>query len=1013
MTDTVEVHLANRTVNLTPTERDEWARRAIKVFQGMEYLMTAFSRVLTGNPTIRLAMTSGTPHTDGKTIYYRPPLLLGDPSPHVRSQCDRRDHYGHLTCPACSAREYVVRSITHEISHIAGDSFRKADPATQETTIRRAVQAARNPIARAHLEAALRGVQWGADVQEIMHKLSPFMHIVLLALEDARIDMRMFKARPGTRKMFESVSKRLMDKGYVDLDGTVVRWADRPLNAQIIIGLLCTAERFDLGELHDKIIQDLKDPLLQDICSRVDRSGGPLDIASLAVECLCRLWEMGYCEPPEEMPPPPPYEPPSPPAEEEPEDKSDEDEPDSEEDADEGNKPSGDAADRGEQSEADSGEQSDSDVPGESGDSSSAPDDSGAEESSDEDPQRPGTDEGSGEPGRDDSEPGDPQSDSTSEEPGGSAEPDNGAGAVDVPDSTDDGSGGESPDAEDLDDGETDGSAGGDADDIKSTPDGDDADGDAEADHGQDGDGRGDPDRSGDEPGGSGSDEPESAEADDHGEEVPDSEGDGDPSDGGNYDLADDQAGDGGEYDVSPDEGDRREADGPEQPESMEVAGCEPSADASEAGSDPGGADVTEVGSDDHPVGSGDPGQAIGDEGTGDSASGVPASDEADGSSDKDSVTVEDDSGAGVDEPEPADLPDDGTADDVAELIQDFTGHNHDDDEQVHLGMPDAAAEAAIDKAIIQNKNFDMPTATVYDVEVYTWPEHDYKCEAWARYNQAEDLTLRIGAKDRAGNDKWDLLRTPEEILQPALFEMRRVFSDNRRTRFERNIKKGKLDGRALGRRAWKGDDLRLFQRQERPKERSYAAIIAGDISWSTHGAEIVVEKQAMFSQAELCHRMGIDFEVWAHTADTYDGPLAKGNDEDAYVMQMHRVKSWTDPWNQKTQEGLAWLHSVSTNLDGHTLEFYRKRLMLSKATTKILLYYTDGAMPAANYEDELEVLKREVDLYKRMGIIMLGVGVGTDSPRRWGMDTVRINNKGDIIKVVKHLEGCLTGLRR
>jgi hypothetical protein len=61
--------------------------------------------------------------------------------------------------------------------------------------------------------------------------------------------------------------------------------------------------------------------------------------------------------------------------------------------------------------------------------------------------------------------------------------------------------------------------------------------------------------------------------------------------------------------------------------------------------------------------------------------------------------------------------------------------------------------------------------------------------------------------------------------------------------------------------------------------------------------------------------------------------------------------------------------------------------------------------MPAANYQDELETLQREVDLYKRAGIIMLGVGVGTDSPSKWGMDTVRINHKGDVGKVIKHLE--------
>jgi hypothetical protein len=179
----------------------------------------------------------------------------------------------------------------------------------------------------------------------------------------------------------------------------------------------------------------------------------------------------------------------------------------------------------------------------------------------------------------------------------------------------------------------------------------------------------------------------------------------------------------------------------------------------------------------------------------------------------------------------------------------------------------------------------------------------------------------------------------------------------------------------------------------------------------------MVVTKQAMYAQAELCHRMGIEFEIWAHTA-AYDREtrrrIINGEDIDpAFDMVMNRVKGWKDPWNLPQQEGLAWLHAVETNLDGHNLEFLRKRLMQSTATDKILLYYTDGEMPAANYDDELEVFKREIELYARLGIVLVGVGVGTDSPKRWGLPTVRIDKKGDIGKVVKHLEGEILRQRR
>lgn len=346
------------------------------------------------------------------------------------------------------------------------------------------------------------------------------------------------------------------------------------------------------------------------------------------------------------------------------------------------------------------------------------------------------------------------------------------------------------------------------------------------------------------------------------------------------------------------------------------------------------------------------------------------------------------------------------------DLVQDFSGHNHDEDEEVTatLGPKSDVDNAAIDKAIIQNAHFDNPTATVYDIRVFTWPKDDRRCEGWEPYYENENLTLRIGDKDHRGNDAWDQLRTSEEILQPTLFEMRRVFSDNRRSRYDRNQKRGKLDARALGRRAWKAtEDPRLFKKMERPGKRSYAVVMAGDASSSAANGAIVVEKQAMLAQAELCHRMGVDFEVWFHTADEYEGPLLppdfNKSRDDAWTQDMYQVKGWNTPWNDQAREGLAWMHPVYTNLDGHNLEFLRKRLMVSQATTKILLYYTDGQMPAANRLDEIETLKREVDNYQRAGIIMLGVGVGTSSPIKWGMDTVRIDNKGDVGKVIKHLE--------
>ena len=119
----------------------------------------------------------------------------------------------------------------------------------------------------------------------------------------------------------------------------------------------------------------------------------------------------------------------------------------------------------------------------------------------------------------------------------------------------------------------------------------------------------------------------------------------------------------------------------------------------------------------------------------------------------------------------------------------------------------------------------------------------------------------------------------------------------------------------------------------------------------------------------------------------------------------MYVVKERQDPWDTNMHERLFALGPDAANLDGHTLEYYRKRLDEQTATDKIILYYTDGKMPAENHDEELEILQREIKICQKRGYTLLGVGIRTDSPIRHGLDTVQVDTEADVVKVVKHLE--------
>src|SRR3954471_18703717 len=95
---------------------DERARAAVAAFRRLQPTLSSYARVLTGGKHTKVEMSvKDNGSTDGKTIYYRPPLALGDNPDHNRSVCGNRDGFKQLVCPACKVREEILVTIYHEI----------------------------------------------------------------------------------------------------------------------------------------------------------------------------------------------------------------------------------------------------------------------------------------------------------------------------------------------------------------------------------------------------------------------------------------------------------------------------------------------------------------------------------------------------------------------------------------------------------------------------------------------------------------------------------------------------------------------------------------------------------------------------------------------------------------------------------------------------------------------------------------------------------------------------------
>lgn len=258
----------------------------------------------------------------------------------------------------------------------------------------------------------------------------------------------------------------------------------------------------------------------------------------------------------------------------------------------------------------------------------------------------------------------------------------------------------------------------------------------------------------------------------------------------------------------------------------------------------------------------------------------------------------------------------------------------------------------------------------------------------------------RDGRSGRAYSYSGEFRRPDEKDVVPALTAARLAFDQNARVERKKNQKSGRVSGKMLARRV-PFEDPRLFASKVRPDNRSYHVVIGMDISGSTSGETLVEEKTAVAAMADVCSRLGISFELWAHTTE---GGWWDGGEDREEAPALYCLKAHDEPWSDKQRANLSQLNSTGANFDGHTLRFYRKRVEEVRATDKILMYYTDGAMPAGNYEEELKVLKEEIAYCKKNDITLMAVGMGVDSPKEHGFDTAVIESSSDFRKVVDHL---------
>lgn len=979
-------------------ERHESARRAIHGARKFKREWQSMARMMSRNSKLKVELTGGaTSCTDGKTLFIKVPPQLAEPLEHPNpADCSRRDEHYIPLCPSCDVLEDVHITVIHEVAHVIFGTFEEVTGHEKAQLLERAIlseaeghrESKRAAILKRRIEQA--PPEKKRDYLNLSDLISPYLPFLINACEDIRVNSRMHTERPGTRRMMNAQISKVFREGILGYDGKMTLWSETPPNAQAAIGVYCKVGGYDWkGAVTPEVAEALDDPGLDAICAKMATARTMRDVYRLSFPLLENLRRLGFMKAPDEPEDEP--EPETPPmnqeddqsepdkgddeqGSEDPGDQGGEEQPPAESPEQPGQGESSDSdGDEGDPSEADGGGQS----PGEEGGGEQS-DGSGGDDSSD----RGDLEEAGTPPDADASTSDDAAGEDGSSGPAGDG-PDGpeGAGAPGGSSSESDGS------EVDPSDHIGDNTGGTDSEDHPSTDDSPTGEADANEAGGNPSDDNDGVDNEG-EPGSGDSADPD--EATSSGEEG------ASPSDG----MGDPDAQEG------PDSGDHSPQDGDAGSSDAE-ASADGAPDDSDSSGSPGGGDHGDQGqaagpdaeaSSPTPDSEGSPAVLGGDEGSTPSsetprqtAPGQP--EEAPGSpdtpepSDGPTAPVGDTGKDGAEAPEPyteEDQARDGTPSDIEHLFRLFGGH------ESHEANPSEAVEEelfseAVDMSLRQMDFFDSPSFNVNGVNVH----------------RMDDDHLHIAFSDGIRRaPSATTIEVPETIISGSLSQLRVVFQDNRRARHEVNRKSGKVNARVLATRVPTQDE-RIFKKTTQPGRKDYFVVIGIDCSGSTaapydpsdYGSpRLDLIKMAVYAKAEMLHRLAIPFALYAHSGS-------------AANVEIFELKNDKEPWGKKQKEALAALQPYSGNLDGHALEFFRKVAERRQETDRLLMYYTDGAMPASNYKEELEILQREIKLCERLGIHLIGVGVNSDSPTEHGLDTILLDDLGDVRKVVQGLK--------
>ena len=262
-------------------------------------------------------------------------------------------------------------------------------------------------------------------------------------------------------------------------------------------------------------------------------------------------------------------------------------------------------------------------------------------------------------------------------------------------------------------------------------------------------------------------------------------------------------------------------------------------------------------------------------------------------------------------------------------------------------------------------------------------------------YTTENDSVLQLTGKGDVARYRG-LLAKVSRYINPIRRELERTLKAQENKRWASDKERGAIDARQLARLATDRNFRKPFKQMVRTETDNVAVQILIDLSGSMGGSRIETARQTAAALAESLKDLGIEFEITGfHTCQDRKVriPLDVSRRFNRYDERMEY--SVFKEFGSYNLTGIELIRSGENNIDPEAVQWAADRLAARREPRKIMLVLSDGYPAASTASSKImgDQLRLNVKKIAKAGVEVVGIGIESDSVRRFYPDYIIVNS--------------------